>query len=167
MSEIVDNSTDYSAPTLIEGIAHVVAVEGNMAWLVPEQSSGCSGCSSSSACGSKGIGTATSRLEARRFQLTNEAGLRVGERVVVGIRENTLLKASITAYAIPLATLLIAGTLAQWAAGNDFFTMTMMLAGLALGLWLARARAGRLLARGELVPRYLRRISAGETCNLG
>ena len=76
--------------------------------------SSCGGCASSSACGSKGIGTTASRLESRRFQLVNDAGLRVGERVVVGIRENALLKASITAYVIPLATLLIAGVLAQW-----------------------------------------------------
>lgn len=166
MSETVDSMTDFSAPTLVEGIAQVVAVDGNMAWLVPEQGSSCSGCSSSTACGSKGIGTMASRLEARRFQLVNDAGLRVGERVVLGIRENTLLRASITAYIIPLAGLLIAGVLAQWVASNDFVTMAAMLAGLVLGLWLARLRAGRLLARGELAPRFLRRASAGETCNL-
>lgn len=166
MSETVDSMTDFSAPTLVEGIAQVVAVDGNMAWLVPEQGSSCSGCGSSTACGSKGIGTMASRLEARRFQLVNDAGLRVGERVVLGIRENALLRASITAYIIPLAALLIAGVLAQWVAGNDFVTMAAMLAGLVLGLWLARLRAGRLMARGELAPRFLRRASAGETCNL-
>lgn len=167
MGEAVDNNlTDFSAPALVEGIALVVAVEGNLAWLVPEQSTSCAGCSSASACGSKGIGTVASRLEARRFQLVNDAGLRVGDRVVVGIRENALLHASLTAYAIPLAALLAAGALAQWLAGNDFVTMAAMLAGLALGLWLARARAGRLLSRGDLAPRFLRRAAAGETCNL-
>jgi len=165
MSEAVDSMTDFSAPTMIEGTAHVVAVEGNMAWLVPETGSSCGGCASASACGSKGIGTAASRLEARRFQLVNDAGLRVGERVVVGIRENTLVRASLTAYAIPLATLLSAGALAQWAAGSDTITMVAMLAGLALGLGLARLGAGRLLVRGELAPRFIRRASPGETCN--
>ncbi len=165
MGETVDSTMDYSAPAMIEGIAHVVAVDGATAWLVPEQTSSCGGCASASACGSKGIGTTASRLEARRFQLVNDVGLRVGEQVVVGIRENALLKASITAYAIPLATLLIAGALAQWGAGSDIVTMAAMFAGLALGLWMARLGAGRLMVRGDLAPRFIRRASAGETCN--
>jgi sigma-E factor negative regulatory protein RseC len=44
-------------------------------------------------------------------------------------------------------------------------TMAAMLAGLVFGLWLARVRAGRLMARGELSPRFIRRASMGETCN--
>ena len=165
MGEAVDNMTDFSAPTMTEGVAQVVELDGNMAWLVPESGSSCGGCSSATACGSKGIGTVSSRLEARRFQLVNDFGLRVGERVVVGIRENALLRASITAYVIPLATLLVTGTLAQWVAGNDFVTMAAMLAGLVFGLWLARVRAGQLVAKGELSPRFIRRASMGETCN--
>jgi sigma-E factor negative regulatory protein RseC len=165
MGGAVDDMTDFSAPTLTEGIAQVVEVEGNMAWLVPESGSSCGGCNSAAACGSKGIGTVSSRLEARRFQLVNDFGLRIGERVVVGVRENALLRASITAYVIPLATLLISGALAQWAAGNDFVTMAAMLAGLVFGLWLARVRAGQLMAKGELSPRFIRRASMGETCN--
>lgn len=165
MDEAVDNTTDFSAPSMIEGIAQVVAVEGSLAWLVPEQTTSCGGCASASACGAKGIGTTASRLELRRFQLVNDANLSVGERVVVGIRENALLRASVTAYLIPLATLLIAGALAQWAAGSDIVTMAGMLAGLLLGLLFARIRAGRLMVKGELAPRFLRRASAGETCN--
>lgn len=166
MSETLDGMTDYSAPTLIEGAAQVVAIDGDKAWLVPEPGSSCGGCASSSACGSKGIGTISSRLEARRFQLVNDAGLSVGERVVVGIPHNAVLKASIAAYAIPLATLLVAGAVAQWAAGNDFVTMAAMLAGLVLGLWAARLRAAHLLVSGYLAPRFIRRARIGETCSL-
>ncbi len=166
MGEFADSTTDFSAPAMVEGIAQVVAVEGNMAWLVPEQTSSCGACASASACGAKGIGTTASRLELRRFQLVNNSNLAVGERVIVGIRENALLRASITAYVIPLTTLLTAGALAQWAIGRDVVTMAAMFAGLALGLWFARIGAGRLLVRGDLAPRFLRRASAGETCNL-
>lgn len=166
MSETLHGTTDYSAPALVEGTAQVVAIDGDKAWLVPEPGSSCGGCASSSACGSKGIGTISSRLEARRFQLVNDAELSVGERVVVGIPHNAVLKASLTAYAIPLATLLVTGALAQWAAGNDFVTMAGMLAGLAVGLWLARLRAAHLLARGYLAPRFIRRARLGETCSI-
>ena len=159
------SATDFSTPTMVEGIAQVVELDGKCVWLVPEQTTSCGSCASASACGAKGIGTTASRLELRRFQLINDAGLRVGERVVVGIRENALLKASITAYAIPLATLLSAGALAQWAVGSDLVTIMAMFAGLALGLVFARVGAGRLLSRGDLAPRFIRRAGMGDTCN--
>jgi len=160
-----ENPIDFSAPAMVEGIAHVVAVEGNLAWLEPEQTSTCGSCASSSACGAKGIGTTANRLEARRFSLENQAGLAVGERVVVGIRENALVKASLTAYAIPLATALIAGALAQWADGRDGITLAAMVGGLLLGLGLARLIASHLSARGELAPRFLRRADAAVVCH--
>lgn len=167
MDNPADSTTDFSAPSMTEGIAHVVAVDGAAVWLEPEQTGSCGGCAASGACGAKGIGTMASRLEARRFRMNNEANLIVGERVVIGIRENALLKASITAYAIPLATLLLAGALAQWKFGSDLITMAAMVVGLVFGLWFARIGADYLSTRGDLVPHYIRRARPGETCNTG
>jgi sigma-E factor negative regulatory protein RseC len=137
-----------------------------MAWFEPEQTTSCGHCASSAVCGtgSKGIGSLASRIELRRFPLDNPAGLTVGERVVVGVDDRALLKASLTAYALPLATALMAGGLAQDALGNDLLTMAAMATGLGFGLILARIAARRLSARGELSPRFLRRAAPGETC---
>lgn len=165
MGETMDSTTDFSAPSIIEGIALVVKIDGKTAWLVPEQGSSCGSCASASACGSKGIGSTASRLENRRFRIDNDANLAVGERVVFGIRENILLKASITAYAIPLATLLLAGSLAQWKFGSDLITMAAMIVGLVVGLGISRVEARRLHTRGDLAPLFLRRARPGETCN--
>jgi len=160
------DTVDFGAPTLVEGTARVVAVDGDRVWLVPEQTTSCGSCASSGACGAKGIGTTASRLEARRFPLDNEAGLIIGERVVVGIRETALLKASLTAYALPLTTMLVAGGVAQSIAGSDGVTMASMAAGLALGLLAARLGAGRLFSRGEIAPKFLRRAGVGESCHI-
>lgn len=160
-----DNTIDFSAPQMIEGIAHVVAIEGAMVWLEPEQSGSCGSCASSAACGTKGIGTAASKLEARRFRIENPANLVVGERVVIGIRENSLLKAAITAYVIPLATLLLAGVLAEWAFGSDLATMAAVIVGLVIGLGVSRLLAARLDSQGDLAPQFIRRARPGETCN--
>jgi sigma-E factor negative regulatory protein RseC len=161
----MDHTLSDLDPGLIEGSARVVAVEDGVAWLEPEQSGGCGGCASS-ACGAKGLGTLANRLAARRFPIADHPGLRVGERVVVGVRGNALLKAAGMAYAIPLATLFAAGGFAQWTAGNDAVTFAASLVGLALGMGLARLGAGRLFARGAVAPRFLRRIApSSQTCH--
>lgn len=160
---------DPAAPqesALVEGFARVVLVEGATAWLEPEQTTSCGGCASSALCGAKGIGTVASRLEQRRFSLPNDAALAVGERVVVGVDQRALIKASMTAYALPLFAMLGAGALAQWAAGSDAITMIAMLAALGLGLLAARAGARWLSTRGQLSPRYLRRAGAGDICRI-
>ncbi len=157
---------DYGAPTLVEGFAHVVAVDSDVVWLEPEQTTSCGHCASSSACGGKGgIGTLTDRLEARRFSLPNRDGLRVGERVVIGVSEKALVKASLTAYAIPLVCLLFCGAMAQWAAGSDLITMIAMVVGLGIGMVGARFNALRLDAHGELSPQFLRRADVVITCH--
>lgn len=161
-----EDPSDPLQPALVEGLARVVEVDGRLVWLEPEQTTSCGGCAASGLCGAKGIGTAASRLEMRRFPLVNEERLVVGERVVVGVDARALLKASGTAYALPLATMLSAGGVAQWIAGSDEITMATMFAGLVVGLIAARWSARWLGARGQLAPRFLRRASAGETCRI-
>lgn len=159
-------TVDFSAPSMVEGTARVVEVDGDRIWLVPEQTTSCGSCASSGACGAKGIGTTASRLEARRFPMDNAAGLRVGERVVVGVSETALVKASLTAYAVPLVTMLVAGGVAQSFYGRDGITMASMAGGLVFGLVLARLGAGRLFSKGDTAPKFLRRAGVGETCHI-
>jgi len=158
-----------SAAHTVEGIARVVRVDAGVAWLEPEQTTSCGSCASAATCGagsgSPGIGTVASRNAARRFPLDNPHGLVVGERVVIGVDDRSLLKASLTAYAIPLVAALAAGGMAESAFGSDLVSMAAMAAGLALGLLAAGVAARRLSARGELAPRFLRRARSGESCS--
>ncbi len=168
------NIAAASATNTVEGIARVVHIEGAVAWLEPEQATGCGSCASASRCGagagaesgsgSPGIGTVASRMEARRFPLDSPEGLRVGERVVIGVDSRALIKASLTAYAMPLGAALAAGGLAEWALGSDLASMGAMAAGLGVGLLAARLSARRLSRQGDLAPRFLRRARPDETC---
>lgn len=148
----------------VEGIAQVVAIEGAVAWLEPEQTTGCKGCAAASSCHTPGIGTIANRRAQRRFALHNPGDLRVGERIVVGVNDGALMKAALTAYALPLATTLTAGGLAEWAAAGDLVGMAAMAAGLGLGILAARVGAGRLSRQGALAPHFMRRARADETC---
>jgi sigma-E factor negative regulatory protein RseC len=150
----------------VEGIARVVRVDGATAWFEPEQTTSCGSCASAASCGAgaTGIGTVASRNAVRRFSLDNVDQLRPGERVVVGVDDRALLKASLTAYALPLATALTSGGIAESVYATDLATMAAMAGGLAFGLLAARIVARRLASRGELAPRFLRRARPGETC---
>ncbi|MCK9388215.1 MAG: SoxR reducing system RseC family protein [Sulfuritalea sp.] len=145
----------------VEGFARVVRIDAGVAWLEPEQTGGCGSCASAASCGagsgSPGIGSVANRIAARRFPLDNPHGLMVGERVVIGVDERSLLKASLTAYAIPLVTALTAGGITEGMFGSDLVTMAAMASGLGLGLLAARIAARQLARRGDLAPRFLRR----------
>jgi sigma-E factor negative regulatory protein RseC len=158
----------------VEGIARVVKIADGIAWFEPEQTTSCGHCASSAACGmggsaatgsGTGIGSIARRIELRRFPLAAADGLRVGDRVVVGVGDSALLKASATAYVLPLVAALAIGGIAQAMAGNDAVTMAAMVAGLVAGLFIARIAARRLGARGDLSPKFLRYAAPGETCH--
>lgn len=149
---------------LVEGLARVVGLQGDVAWLEPEQTPTCGGCAAAGGCWAKGIGTIAGRISARRLALNEHPGLQVGERILVGVRSDALLKASLTAYALPLVTLFLGAGLAQWAFGAEGATLAGSLGGLGLGLLLARLGAARLLACGASAPRYLRRAGRGQLC---
>ncbi len=145
---------DQDDRTTVEGIALVVATEGPVAWLEPEQTTTCGSCHSVSVCGVK---SGHSRLAARRFKIANDHDLHVGERVVVGVADNVLLKGSMAAFALPLVTLVAGGLLGQSWLGGDGGAAIGAASGLALGLMLARFYAARLSGRGDLAPRFIRR----------
>ena len=148
----------------VEGIARVGRVDGAVAWLEPEQTTACDACAAAAACHATDLGPVAGRMAGRRFPLGNSADLGVGERVVVGVNDGALLKAALTAYALPLAGALCAGGLAEGAFGSDLASMAAMAIGLGLGLLAARIAARRLAARGALAPHFLRRAKPNETC---
>lgn len=139
---------------LMEGIARVVAVEGGVAWLEPEQTTACGGCHASATCGAK---PGSARLVARRFTMANDHDFRVGERIVVAVREDTVRRAALTAYGIPLLLMLVAGVTAQKLGGGDLGAALATLAGLAVGVAVVWLRSRMLSQRGDYAPHYLRR----------
>jgi len=150
---------------IAEGFARVVAVEGGFALLEPEQTTACGGCHAAAACG---VDAGSKRLVARRFQLPNDHGLRVGERVVVGIGEGTVMRASLAAFGIPLLTMLGSGVTAQKLGGSDLFAIGATLVGLGVGLLIVRLWTARKVSSGELIPHFIRRagfVPSGGACH--
>jgi sigma-E factor negative regulatory protein RseC len=151
---------------MIEQTALVVSVQGDLAEVEGERQGTCGGCAGEGAC--------TTSLIARYFgrsrpvlQVENPIGARPGDRVTIGLAENTLLTASFLAYLAPLLAMIgaaIAGAQIADFLAPDYVRGLSILAGLGglvatLG-WLTRlSRAGSLATRCR--PRILRWAGEG------
>lgn len=153
------NPPDHSAAQGDEtnALARVVAVEADRAWLEPMQTGSCSSCASAAVCGSKGIGSMASRLEARRFMVSGAHGLVVGETVEIAFGAQNLVKAAAVAYVLPLLSALLSAAIVQDRLGRDGATLLAALFGMAAGFLFTKLIAGRMEAKGALNARIIRR----------
>lgn len=165
MIDVANGGLDASGRTLTEGFARVVAADATTVWLEPEMSSGCGSCASAKGCASLSwmkLGPA----DAKRFALPNSFHGRIGDRIVVGIQQGSLVRGSLLAYGLPLLLGLGSGIFAQARGAGDEICLIAIIAGLAVGLGLAKFIAGRLTARGDFRPVFLRRSFGADACDL-
>lgn len=135
--------------------ARVVAVDMTRVWLEPMQGGSCGGCASSRSCGSKGIGTLASRLEARRFAIAGQFDLHVGDVVEIALEPAHLVRAAAVAYVLPLLAALLTAVLVQERFGHDGLTLLGMCAGFLPGFGISRWLARLLEAGGALQARLV------------
>ena len=139
---------------MIETPARITRLDGlEEAWVVSAAPSSCG------ACGGKGCGSSlfARALHAREpeYRVENSIGACVGEAVVIGLPDGALLNAALSGYIVPLLLLLAGAALGQWIAGE-----AGAVAGCLLGLGLAALNLKR--GRGtEVRPVVLRRGEAG------
>lgn len=151
----------------LEAVARVVGFDRGLAILEPEPSSSCSGCMSAALCGTAGPGSARRKL-AKRFTMATPPGVEIGDRVVVGLGAERLVRASLTAYAIPLLTMMGSMVAMDQAGGGETRTMVAAAVGLGVGIGLARLVAVRLGRQGDLSPHFIRRAygpGTGQGCH--
>jgi sigma-E factor negative regulatory protein RseC len=141
---------------MIETPATVVGLGPGVAWVETVRQSACGHCESARSCGTsvlaKLFGAPRSRL-----QIPDAHGLRVGEQVVIGIPDGTLVRASVVAYLLPLAALVAAAALATALGASDGVVASIGLAGLGVGLWLSGLLTGGQHARERYRPVLVRR----------
>lgn len=153
------NTPQHSDDSLIEGLARVVGVDGDQVWLTAEQPSACGSCGTRSKCGS---GMAKRSASWRAPRALGQGLLALGDTVHVGVDRSALTRASLTAYALPLVTMLVAASALQGA--GDGVAVAAALVGLLLGVAAARVLARRW--RQALVPVVLGRamVAPGTSC---
>ncbi len=144
---------------MIEETAVVVAQEPGIAWVETRRRNACGACSQSAGCGSALL----SRLfapGADRLALEDGLGVAIGERVVIGIPDGLLVRASLIAYLLPLLTLVMGAVLAEWWQLAEIEVALTGIAGLGAGIWLTGHLTGGAKGRQRYRPILLRREPA-------
>lgn len=132
-------------PAVVEGVARVVAVDGQRVWLQAEQAASCCG-----SCATQAVCTGGSHTQTvGNWQVVQPVDglegdgrlLATGDRVRVGIDRSALARTSLVAYALPLLAMLVAAVTFQ-DAGNAV-AVAAAVAGLIGGIAVARVLARR------------------------
>ncbi|MGB5305395.1 MAG: SoxR reducing system RseC family protein [Gammaproteobacteria bacterium] len=114
---------------MIEESGQVVGLENDFAWVEAERSSTCGTCAVRQGCGTSAIAKLLGRRRVR-IRVLNHIDARIGDRVVIGITESSLVRGSLAVYAVPLAAL-FSGALAGSALGAALFGQASEVAGIA------------------------------------
>lgn len=109
---------------MTEQEAVVTRIEGRFAWLDIDGAGDCASCSQRHGCGE--------RAKRKQQRVVNTAGVRVGQRVIVGVPEGAVLRATLWSYLLPLAVALLgaaSGLTLAGDAGAAFGTLMGLLGG--------------------------------------
>lgn len=133
---------------MIEESGRVVRSDGRYAWVLTERRSGCASCSSKKGCGTGALSEVFGS-KAHEVKVLNAIGAKAGEDVVIGIREELLVRGSMVVYLMPLLTLIGGSLLGQALApqldlsNSDTAGIVGGLLGLGLGFFLLHWRNRR------------------------
>ncbi|AFL74655.1 SoxR reducing system RseC family protein [Thiocystis violascens] len=144
---------------MIEEIASVVAVDDGGVWVETRRRSACGHCDSASVCGVSALAKLFGEGR-NRLRIADPAGLRLGDRVVIGIPDGTLVRASLIAYLLPVIALVAAAAIGTALHLAEGAVALFGLAGLGSGLWLGGRITGGVAGRERYRPTLIRR--AGE-----
>jgi sigma-E factor negative regulatory protein RseC len=117
---------------MIEEIVKVVSVEDGDVWVETRRQSACSACAAKKGCGTATLAKVMGNRRSR-VRVLSDQPLQVGDRVVIGIAEQALVRGSLAVYAVPLVLLLTGAVVGELGAGRGLWD-NAELASLALGL---------------------------------
>ena len=129
---------------MIEEHGVVVEIKDKFAFVQTKRSSSCGQCAANKGCGTASLAGVLGQKETL-VKVINQKNVKVGDRVVIGVAEDALLKSSLALYLIPLLSLFISAIgyeslvkLLEWPS-YEILTALAGLLGLFTGLnWVKR-----------------------------
>lgn len=146
---------------MIEEQGRVVAVEVGAVWVETLRKSTCSSCSVSAGCGQgvlDRLGVSGRRGHVRAL---SDLSLSVGDAVVIGVREDLLVRGSLLVYLLPLIGLFAGALFGERMALGEPYVVLCAGVGMALSWLGVRWRCSRTAGDPALQPVVLRALIAG------
>jgi len=146
---------------VIEEQGRVVAVEPGAVWVETLRKSTCSSCSVKAGCGQgllEQIGVSSRRGYVRAL---SNLQLRVGDAVMIGVREDLLVRGSLLVYLLPLLGLFSAAVLVERMGASEPWVILSALLGFLLACCAVRWRSRITAGDPALQPIVLRALLAG------
>jgi len=143
---------------MVESRAEVIGHDSSWAYLQAERKSTCSSCSVSSGCGTASLASLFSD-KGVELRIENDFDAKTGERIVIGLGDNALLLASVLAYMVPLAGLILGAVAASGLGYGEGISAIAGISGLGIGFLVAQRLRGP--RQNRFKPVFLRR--AGES----
>lgn len=146
---------------MIEEQGRVVAVEAGAVWVETLRKSTCSSCSVKAGCGQGLLDQLGAGGRRGYVRALSDLRLEVGDAVVIGVREELLVRGSLLVYLVPLMGLFAAGVLAERLAWSEPLVIFSALLGLFLACLAVRWRSRHTAGDPALQPVVLRALLAG------
>lgn len=141
---------------MLEEVATVARVQGDVAWVVAQRRSACGGCSAARQCGS-GVLSALLVRRSMLLPVANALRAEVGDAVIIGLPGAMLLRAALSAYLLPLLVALAVALSANLAGFGDGATALAAGSGLSAGMGLAALLLRNARRASAYRPTLLRR----------
>lgn len=143
---------------MITETGQVVDLGAGHAWIACRRQVECARCAEGKGCGGGLIGRMLGDRLHRVRAVTGGLSLAPGDRVLIGLDEEAVMRAAFVVYLVPLLAAVAAGGLAWGTLGGDAAAAAGALAGLAGGLAWARGYSRRHEADPRFQPVVLRRV---------
>lgn len=148
---------------MIEEDAIVIALDGENAIIEVARQSSCGQCAAAKGCGTSVFANWYGK-RMNQMRVINPIHAELGEQVIVGMKEDALLKASLIVYMMPLLMMVVFAIVGRWLANeilqvavSDALLMLLAVFGLVLALMLVRRFQRRVQANPDYQPVILRR----------
>jgi len=151
--------------------ATVVSIDNNQTWIETQRKSVCGQCSANKGCGtsvlSKVVGNKMSKMK-----VINKINAQVGDEVVVGLNESSLLKGAFMTYLLPLLYLFLFSFVGQLVSqelqlgSGELFVITFAVFGFFLGMRQLKKYSASISENENYQPVILRKSSSSSFVNL-
>lgn len=139
---------------MIEESVRVIEVQGDSLLLEAQTQSSCGSCQAKTHCGTATLSSVLGKKFVR-FSVPNTVNAKVGDELIVGLPEKSLLSASFLVYLLPLLAMMVSGLivdswLAEDTALRDLLVFAVSLTGFAAAIgWLRHYFSSEQTARNH------------------